>query len=229
MSRLLVNGCSYGVWWKNTSKLGDMLGFDETVNISVNGSSNARILRTTMDYVYKESVDYIIVSLTFWDREEAPWTKPNSDHNLWISYSSTGINLSSRDNLLYDYKLYEDYIHNRYKYDLGNIHYLDKLVDSLLMFCTWLDSKNIKYLIFSPVGGEYYNFNLIPNLNYNKIQEIYNNKRILNLDSWSSNEYLFNNGVESDNKDLPPRFGHYNDVNNYLDNYLYNYITSNNL
>ena len=75
MSTLFLNGCSYAHAWKNADELSTRLGYDTTVNMGLPGSSNRRIFRTTMEYLTKNTVDFAVIMLSFFERYESPWGK----------------------------------------------------------------------------------------------------------------------------------------------------------
>lgn len=214
MSKLLVNGCSYTKNWSSTlPEFGTKLGFDETVNIGKSGSSNHRIFRSTLNYILNNPVDFIILSLTFWDRQEAPWGIDGD--NLWIDYSINGVMLES-DQLAYPRDSYSSYIKSRYKHDIGPA-YIDKFISDIIVFSGFLDHLGIRYLIFS-APGEHLKFDPI------KISYLDKNPRIIDLSNWSSNQYMYENGGQSQETGNPS-YLHY-DIKSYklLNNFLYDYI-----
>jgi hypothetical protein len=216
---LLLNGCSYTTSWKINS-LAEKLQFDSSVNLSLSGSSNDRIFRTTLEYIFDNPVDFVILSLTFWDRQEAHWGIDG-----WTDYSSKGIMRSAE--LKNDESLYTKYIQDRYRYDI-NINYIDKLLNDLIIFTGWLDHMNIRYLIFSS-PGEYFKNNDF-RFNPKKLKYLKNNPRILDIEDWSANQYMHDNGGLGIEQDQTPSSRHYTSESyKILDSYIYEYIVSNNL
>lgn len=68
--KLLLNGCSFCANYNDAAKLGWRLGMTEFTNLARGGSSNRRILRSTMDHVLENTVDFVMIGLTFYDRQE---------------------------------------------------------------------------------------------------------------------------------------------------------------
>lgn len=186
MSTLLINGCSYTTnWTPLDQKLGYKLGHKEVVNLSIPGSSNDSIIRRTINYILEHKVDMAFVSLTFWERQEAPWAVQGT----WTDYHPNGI---LRPDEVIDEKIYQQYINSRFKYDLDN-RYVEKLLDDVILLSGWLTSSGIKHLIFSSP----HSFKLSVteyNLLKNKLEYIRSNASIIDLEHWSANQYMHDQG-----------------------------------
>ena len=143
------------------AQFSDLLGI-ETVNLARAGSCNRRILRTTIDYIEKNSADIVIVGLTFYDRQESPFV---NKLDPWVSYNSQGIQAVFSDLKDYqsvtEYKLLGEYVQDRYRYDI-NQHYIDHLFLDLKLFAGYLRNKNIKFCIFNTCDRHYGSTNLGP-------------------------------------------------------------------
>jgi len=136
------------------------------INIAKAGSSNRRIIRTTVDHIQNTNVDFVILGLTFYDRQESPFLsipKPREGH--WVSYNNQGMQATFCDANDFDstveHKMVEDYIKDRYRYDIG-IQYLDQLYLDLRMFAGYLKSRNIGYCIFNTCDRHHRNIDLGP-------------------------------------------------------------------
>ena len=222
MSKLLINGCSYTTNWSPSCQLlGNKLNFESTVNLSLSGSSNDRIFRSTLEYIFNNSVDFVILSLTFMDRQEAPWGK-----DIWTDYSPMGVMRPSE--LLNDEKLYTKYIQDRYRYDI-DMKYTDKLLNNIITFSGWLDHKKIRYVIFSS-PGEYFKNADFGFINQNKLIYLNKNPRIIDIENWSANQYIHDNGGTSFEQEGIPSGSHYTpDSYPILNNFLYDYIIKHDL
>jgi hypothetical protein len=221
---LLLNGCSYGYSWGTAlSILSDKLNIKDCVNLSIPGSSNDRIFTSTMEYVLTYSVEFVVLSTTFWDRQSAPWNFDIENYNRnWISYSPLGIK-----NLKYKElnNQYLKYIEDRYKFDI-NRSYIDMFAHDVISLSGFLTSKNVRHVIYSAPGDLF----LKNHLSEVKLKNIKENKNLLGLDHWSSNLFLYESGSRSIEKNVSPEFGHYRDLENLpLVEYLYSYIQQNNL
>ena len=221
MSKLLINGCSYTVNWSPLcAQLGNQLGFTETTNLSMPGSSNDRIFRTTLEYIFTNDVKYVIIALTFWDRQEAPWGKSAT----WTDYSHNGLLRASEVD---SPNLYNSYIQDRYRYDI-NINYIDKLLNDIITFSGWLESKDIKYLIFTSSGNyfEKNNFKFIQT----KLDYLKQNPRIIDIETWTSNQYMYDHGGTSIELNGPPDGRHYTKESfATLNEFIVDYINTNKL
>jgi hypothetical protein len=205
VSTLLINGCSYAVRWKADAvynQLGPDLGYTNVINLSISGSSNDSIFRRTINHIITHKVDMVILALTFYKRQEAPWTTDRK----WTDYSSLGI---MRPDEVRDADQYHQYIKDRYKYDLGWQH-VEKMLDDVIMFSGWLESKQIKYLIFSsPIAFNLHSYNL-DSIKY-KLDYIRLNPNILDLENFSANQYMYEQGGKWDIQDnqFDPNIRHY--------------------
>lgn len=226
MSTLLINGCSYTVNWNQTCKeFGKKLNFETTINLSLSGSSNDRIFRSTLEYIFKNKVDFVILALTFWDRQEAPWSK----EGIWTDYSAIGLR---RPDEVASPDMYDRYIQDRFRYDIDN-NYIDKLLNNIITFSGWLDSQNIKYLIFSSPGGYYAEPGFLFDHYKNTIEKlayVRKNPRLIDGGDWSGNRYMADNGGVSEERDLEPNLKHYNaDSFNILNRFIIDYVKKHNL
>ena len=220
MSKLVINGCSYTTNWSPSCKLlGDKLGIEQTVNLSLTGSSNDGIFRSTLEYILENNdVEFVILALTFWDRAQAPW----GTDRVWVDYSPNGI-MRSFENLKYNSDLYEGFIKDRYRYDIGP-EYLELLLNNIITFSGWLKSQQIRHVIFSS-SGEY---NISGNLT--KLKYLRSNPCVIDIENWSSNHYMGANGGEGYEKHFPLSGQHYSPESfTILNDFVYNYITEHNI
>jgi hypothetical protein len=213
--KLLLNGCSFmdNYYYKEYFTQG--LGA-ETVNLAKAGSSNRRIIRTTVDYIERNQIDFVIIGLTFYDRQEIPILyDPKPVEGNWVSYNSQGFQGTFIDvtDQLKDstYRMADEYVKSRYKFDI-NEYYIDQLYLDLRMLSGYLSSKGIKFCIFNTCDKHFKEDNLGPGfVPFNFI----------------GNEYLENNGsvcLESD-KNLPKNARHHYEKDVIiLVNYLIDFI-----
>ena len=146
--KLLLNGCSFMDNYYYAQQFAQLLDAD-VVSLAKPGSSNRRIIRTTVDYIEQNSIDAVVIGLTFYDRQESPLAIKGDP---WVSYNNQGIQAVFSNIANYssptEYKLLDKYVLDRYRYDI-NEHYLDQLYLDLRMFCSYLKQKNIKFCIFN--------------------------------------------------------------------------------
>jgi hypothetical protein len=127
-----------------------------TVNIARAGSSNRRIIRTTVEYIEHNPVDLVILGLTFYDRQESPLV---DRADTWVSYNSQGMQAqfaSSEDfaNTV-EHKMIDDYVKSRYRFDI-NPHYIEQLYLDLRMLASYLRERGIKFCIFNTCDTHLY-------------------------------------------------------------------------
>lgn len=223
---LLMNGCSYGsAWGVEIYPFAQSLGFNSAVNLSKPGSSNSRIIRTTFEYLQKNAVDFIVLSLTFWDRQEAPWKTFEDYESVWSRYTSKGIPHKTDIAEKSEFNVYNNYVKNRYLYDIST-PYIEKLLLELIFFTAWLDVNEYKYIIYSAPG---FCKEDLPSYTKSKFNILARNPRLIDLETFSSNIFMFENGGTSVDK-VDPSIRHY-DVTSHriLYPFLKEYIYKHNL
>jgi hypothetical protein len=192
---ILINGCSFMDSYHYQNQFGQLLG-GSAVNIARAGSSNRRIVRTTVDYIEQNPVDFVVLGLTFYDRQESPLV---DREDPWVSYNSQGMQAQfacAEDfGSTVEHKLVDDYVKSRYRFDI-NPHYREQLYLDLKLLSAYLKEKGIKFCIFNTCDRHHDSVDLgagfVPF-------------------SFIGNEYLEQNGsvcMEQD-KDLPANARHH--------------------
>ena len=192
----LINGCSFMDSYHYQNQFSQLLG-GSAVNIARAGSSNRRIVRTTVEYIEQNPVDFVVLGLTFYDRQESPLKPGHQDP--WVSYNSQGIqavfsNVEDFSSAA-EYKLLDNYVVSRYRYDI-NKHYLDALYLDLRLLASYLRERSIEFCIFNTCDRHHQNVDLGPGFV---------------PFTFIGNEYLEQNGavcMEQD-KDLPANARHH--------------------
>jgi hypothetical protein len=191
----LINGCSFMDSYHYQTQFSQLLG-GSAVNIARAGSSNRRIVRTTVDYVEQNPVDFVVLGLTFYDRQESPLV---DRADPWVSYNSQGMQaqFASAENFAstVEHKLVDDYVKSRYRFDI-NPHYRAQLYLDLKLLSAYLKEKGIKFCIFNTCDRHHDSIDLGPGFV---------------PFSFVGNEYLEQNGsvcMEQD-KDLPRNARHH--------------------
>ena len=141
----------------------DQLLGARTVNLAKPGSSNRRIIRTTVEYIERNPVDLVVLGLTFYDRQESP-LKPQHA-NPWVSYNSQGMQAqfaSAEDfSSSTEHKMVDDYVRSRYKFDI-NQHYVEQLYLDLKLLASYLRERSIEFCIFNTCDRHHQNVKLGP-------------------------------------------------------------------
>ena len=84
INRLVVNGCSYMHSYASGfghKELANKLGIPSTVSLARPGSSNQRIVRTTLHDGYNNEKTLYVIGATFLHRYELPILVRDNDHN----------------------------------------------------------------------------------------------------------------------------------------------------
>ena len=197
---ILINGCSFMDSYHYQNQFGQLLG-GSAVNIARAGSSNRRIIRTTLEYIKQNPVDFVVLGLTFYDRQEGPFLTIPRDRveGRWVSYNNQGfqatfITASDFDSTV-EHKITEDYVKSRYRYDIG-VAYLEQLYLDLRLLAGYLNNQGIGFLVFNTCDRHHQEVDLGPGFV---------------PFTFIGNEYLEQNGsvcMEQD-KDLPANARHH--------------------
>ena len=159
---LLINGCSFLDSYYYSQHFNSLLAAN-SVNIARAGSSNRRIVRTTVEYIDRNPVDFVVLGLTFYDRQESP-LKPQHA-SPWVSYNSQGMQAqfaSAEDfTSTTEHKLVDDYVKSRYRFDI-NQHYVEQLYLDLKMLASYLRERHIGFCIFNTCDRNHLNVDLGP-------------------------------------------------------------------
>jgi len=159
---VLVNGCSFMDSYFYTRHFDQLLGA-RTVNLARPGSSNRRIIRTTVEYIERNPVDLVVLGLTFYDRQESP-LKPQHA-NPWVSYNSQGMQAQFASAEDFDssteHKMVDDYVKSRYRFDI-NQHYMEQLYLDLKLLASYLRERSIEFCIFNTCDRHHQNVKLGP-------------------------------------------------------------------
>lgn len=158
---MLINGCSFMDNYHYQNQFSQLLGVTAT-NIARAGSSNRRIIRTTVEYVEQNPVDLVVLGLTFYDRQESPLV---DRADPWVSYNSQGMQaqFASADDFgsTVEHKLVDDYVKSRYRFDI-NQHYREQLYLDLKLLSAYLREKSIKFCIFNTCDRHHKSVDLGP-------------------------------------------------------------------
>jgi hypothetical protein len=230
----LLNGCSFSANYKQAGTLASQLGYDHFINLSRPGSCNRRIIRSTMEYLLGNQAKFVMLGLTFWDRQEGSFLPNRTDKDTWVSFSPNGLSdpfIPKDSDLLFNNSRssIEKYVLDRYRYDL-NLRYIDQLLCDLLMFTAYLDQNQIRYIIFNTCELEYATYYEQVNRRYQVA--IRSNPRIISLTKFIMNMYLHECGAKQSIEEthLDPNCIHYDEREyRHVNEYMLNYILKNNL
>lgn len=221
MARILyTNGCSWAVGaginkdpgmlapikyaWPQL--LSDRLGC-KVINDAMGGGSNARILRTTCDFIlnYPPS-DYknltVIIGWTTCERDEI--FIQHGGTRAWYMFNAMQpftqchlgeIDIDIRNDIAYYQRIY---IMNMYNHQVN----LAKYIQQKLLLSNLLENLGIEYIFFNSIPPS---FDPVDMDEYTtKLDKIKNNKFI----EFTFNEYLYNKNIKLSSCSHPPKEGH---------------------
>ena len=178
---ILFNGDSHTAGMDHLSRFSNLVtnAFNtKAVNIAKGGGSNARILRTTKEYINKNLVDLIVIGWSSWEREEWEYNGRYYDVNS-SGHDVLPLELSDK---------YKNWVVEQTPELLTSKS--QKWHETIHNFHLELEQKNIKHLFFNCM----YNF-FQPLNEYN-----WNNQYISPYDNNRSYYwYLKNQNIKSDN------------------------------
>lgn len=217
--KFVLNGCSFCANYYLANELAIALGYAEFENLSIGGSSNRRIIRSTLEYVEQNSPGFVLLGLTFWNRQESPFLNATDP---WVSYNAQGLQglFAPEDAEFVDAiprKEFDKYVQQRYVYDI-NQRYIDQLYCDIAMFSAYLKQKNIRHLIFNTCETDYQTY--ASTIDISKIKEVVPMLFVSNL-------HLANLGASFADQEQrwSPRARHYNgEEYRHLNDYLLQYI-----
>ena len=236
----MINGCSYGHAWTNAHELSERLGHDKCTNLSIPGSSNDRIFRSTVNFLLDNpDVDFVIVMLTFIFRFEAPLADRIQEYEgRFVSFSHAGINPKTQKQRMSSYNQtymgrINQCIMDKFVFDVAGkfTDHSEKFLINLILLTSWLDSKNINYCIFNTAEDDLQHYIKTQKIDQLILSEIRKNKKIIDIDNFMSNQYMLDQGCQINQRDLKeyglhPLHTHFGpDGYEKLNEFLYNYIT----
>lgn len=201
IARLVTNGCSYmrGVVRGNGHvELANRLGICHTHDLSLPGSCNNRIIRTTLkDSFGTTDPTLYIIGLSFFSRSELPVAKDSDNfEGLWISFQNQALpddhytpQWTTTDS--------QDYLRLRLKYhSLGFSDIFDDLAIRLISMINDLTSRGHSVLVFNQVEKLYLKFLNPAQLDiFNTVPQVIDQLR------WVAVPWQFQQGVNPDPKD----------------------------
>jgi hypothetical protein len=232
--KLLLNGCSYSANYYLIHNLASELGCDVATSIAHGGSSNRRIIRSTVEYIEQHSdVGFVLLGLSFARRQEGSFLPIDATDN-WVQYSANGMQGAyappgSQFKNDADKLNIEQFIQDEYAYNI-DLKHIDQLLCDLLMLAGYLDNRNIRYLFFNFCErryGEYF-----ASIGTRYASAIQANPRIVPLDKFIANMFFHELGAEFAEPEArwEPFARHYNgNEYHHLNEYLLNHLKLNNL
>jgi hypothetical protein len=194
---LYVNGDSYSHHQNPYSKnLGELLNCP-VKNNAVPGSSNNRIIRSTLDDLIDLKNEYnkifVIIGFSFITRQEI-WV--DDTKGRFVNKVSAPAGLTTLDYAVQDDLAMAGLIGDVRKHTI-NAQMIEFYTKIFLLAHT-LESMNIDYLFFSGANNQDYGGLHVPHLNsFKQVQWVKENKRILPLDKFSIPQWAKENQIET--------------------------------
>ena len=235
---IFINGDSYSEQrMLDTPRYGDflsqMLGNIPVKNLAKGGSTNDRILRSSIEHIYKLKQEYqnplIIIGWTFIRRSEVWYYGKNTDSNVLQSIPDISDNPHSRlCTLDWLINIKEATTQQKLSY-LENAHIHKALTDfytNLYLFANLLESQNLNYIFFSAANNMD-----CPTANFPFIDKLFQttwvnqNTNICNL-----HEFCITNWAKENDPEAHPVTGHLSTVGHEkFAHYLLNIMVNKNL
>jgi hypothetical protein len=227
--QLVVNGCSY--MHKYASGLGHVnlkikLGIESAQSISISGSANSRILRTTLKHSYSaKKPTFYVLGMTFVSRLELPiCAQENVFEGRWCNPQNQ--EFKSRWQLHWTDQDSEQFVETKLKSEVYSIvDRTEDLMYRMLSVINDLKSRGHQVLMYQQADNLYQ-----PHLNDPKLALLNSCPEIVHGFDWRATAYQAEQGVlgskyPAGSPYVPPDMthpeqGHHEVLNTYLTNYI---------
>ena len=233
MKTLLLNGCSFAEFWKPSDKFIGSLGGDDLINLGKAGTSFQRTCRSTIEWIAQNGKPYmVLIPITFSHRWELALNKKEDKiDGSWIPLQNSNF-LSDEYNL--QDTSYEDLarlVDDYYKIIPTIKTYWDKMFTEIIMLGGFLESQNVRYLLWDMCNGFdkiHINGEAGAYAGFQKIDLIEKNKRVIDLWSFCGNRFM-RNTMQEDIKRTTPEFAYHHGPaqHRHLEKYITGYMKTN--
>ena len=194
MKRLLLNGCSFGECWSPTKEFISYVGCDEAVNISKVATSFQRTCRSTIEWIAKNGEpSFIIIPITYCHRWELAIGDSEDDiDGTWFPMQKKELITTMSDNIsqLVDKEKLSQLIDLYYRCIPDIKTFWDKMFTEIVMLSAFLDSKNIRYLMFD-MCNDFDTKHIRGYKGFDKLNLIRSNENIIDLFGFCGNKYMW--------------------------------------
>jgi hypothetical protein len=226
IQQLVVNGCSYMGFYANGQghkDLSDRLFVPEFHSIAKPGTSNTRIIRTTLKHSYQAIVPSLyVIGLTYLDREELPIGKEYSEfEGRWINVQNGFLDCNFEN--IWSQRDCDDYLNLKVKIRMVNnmVDRIEDLMYKVLSMIGDLQSRGHRALVFAQIAEDFQ-----PHAAHSRLQLLKSTVNIVNGLTWGANAWQIAQGVktEADNR-VPLKMQHISPgEHRYINAFLENYI-----
>lgn len=232
-NRLVVNGDSYTNSYTvggGHQDLSTQLGIAESVSLTLPGSCNSRIIRTTLkdSYITEEPTLYV-VGLSFLHRNELPVSRDDDFEGRWLSFQ-VELNPEKIDNYFWsgsDSKRAVECFSKLAPYALKD--QLEQLMFSIRAMVSDLHQRNHQVVIFRQPPETYADLNILGEERFKFLKNCVN---IVDGLKWSSLEFLADYDItyKPEDSHLPKTIRHPSPgEHQHLNKFLVEYIRKHNL
>lgn len=232
IKNLVVNGCSYADSYATGNghvDLAKQLGTNiQSTSLAIGGSSNSRILRTTLKHSYQTtSPTLYVLGMTFVSRAEIPICTPETEfEGRWINPQNQ--EFKNRWQLGWTQADSEQFVEIKLKSEIYSI--LDRTEDLMYrMLATIVDlqSRGHKVLMFQQADNLYQEYLNDPRLKLFQRPEIIDGFRWCAI-AWQAEQKVQPKIYPPGSPYVPPgmnhpEIGHHQKLNDYLTNYIEEY------
>ena len=223
---LLLNGCSFAYRWTPSQKFLEAVDCHKTMNISVNGGSFQRSLRSSIEYCATfGNPKFAVIPITWASRWELALAKEDvlidgtwatMQHPEYIDFSQLDESIS-KDKI-------KQLVENYYGVIPNVRSTWDKMFTEMIALASFFEAQNIKYLIFD-MCNNFEEKHLTGYKGSEKLDLIKNNKNIINIFEFCGNKHMFDSLPEQKQTDIDP-YMHHHHATEYLvlENYLIDYL-----
>jgi hypothetical protein len=205
--------------------LADRLFVPEFYSLAKPGTSNTRIIRTTLKHSYQSTVPSLyVIGLTFLEREELPIGKEYSNSEFegrWINVQNGFLDQNFENT--WSQLDCDNYLNLKVKIRMIN-NFVDRIEDlmyKVLSMIGDLQSRGHRALVFAQVTEEFQ-----PHTDHPRLQLLKSTVNIINGLTWGANAWQIAQGVktEEDNR-IPLEMQHISSgQHGYINTFLENYI-----
>ena len=197
MKTLLINGCSFGECWSPSAKFVEALGCDTVVNISKTAVSVQRTLRSTIEWIAQNgNPHYVMTPITYWSRWEMAINKDEDKiDGFWFPIQRPELleapGLGRKLHPDVDKRRLSKMIESYYALSPTVTTYWDKLFTDVICLSSFLESRNIKHLIFDMCND--FNMSHIKGYEaFEKLKLLEQNKSVIDLFGFCGNKHMWN-------------------------------------
>ena len=228
MTRLLLNGCSYGQFWNPTDNFVRQLGCEKVINISKFATSFQRTCRTTVEWIAQNGDPaFVLIPITFCHRWEMAINKQH-DHldGTWFPLQRKELIDNPDEKQSFHSEVDKDKLKKLLDLYYGTIPtvdtYWDKMFTEIIMLSGFLTQRGIRHLIFD-MCNEFDKKHIENSNGYEKLKLIESNNSVIDLFNFCGNRFMWES-MENKN-DVFFNTHHAPEQLKHLEKYLLNYLS----